>query len=208
MGVGLVTSDVVGIVGGHQRDACTVTEFHQRPVDRFHLGDLVFLEFQEETVRTKEVPVPFGCRTSTIGPIGLQQTRYFTSTTGREGNKALVKLFENPGHGNRWLYLYLEGVQSNRDGLGARIRVQVTTASGGERSVYLTVRAGSSFGSSTLRREIGLGDATAIQVVEVFWPTSGERQLFEDLSLDRAYRVREGDPRAVEVALQRFDLSP
>jgi len=125
-----------------------------------------------------------------------------------EGDVYENVLFENPGHGNRWLILYLEGVQSNRDAIGARIRVHVRTVSGTQRDVYLTVRTGGSFGSSPLRREIGLGDATAVEQVEVIWPATGKRQLFDDLRLDSAYRLREGDPSPIEVALQSFELSP
>ncbi|MBT4504594.1 MAG: CRTAC1 family protein [Gemmatimonadetes bacterium] len=124
-----------------------------------------------------------------------------------EGDVYENVLFENPGHGNRWLILYLEGVQSNRDAIGARIRVHVRTRAGSQRDIYLTVRTGGSFGSSPLRREIGLGDATTIEQVEVTWP-AGKRQLFTELRLDSAYRLREGDLQAIEVALQSFDLSP
>ena len=47
-------------------------------------------------------------------------------------------LFENPGHGNRWITLKLEGVRSNRAAIGARIKVSVNTESG-NRDIYTTV---------------------------------------------------------------------
>ena len=64
-------------------------------------------------------------------------------------------LFENPGHGHRWLTLRLEGVQSNRDALGARIQARVR-AKGIVRDIYATVGSGGSFGASSLQQEIGL----------------------------------------------------
>ena len=38
------------------------------------------------------------------------------------GDKAHNVLFENPGHGNRWLTLRLVGTRSNRAAIGARVR--------------------------------------------------------------------------------------
>jgi hypothetical protein len=54
------------------------------------------------------------------------------------------QLFANPGHGNHWLKLHLEGVQSNRAALGARIKVIAKTAEG-EREIHRVVTSGASF---------------------------------------------------------------
>ena len=64
------------------------------------------------------------------------------------------QLFANPGHGNHWLKLKLEGVQSNRAAIGTRIKV-VTQTAAGEREIHRTVGSGGSFGGSPLRQEIG-----------------------------------------------------
>ncbi len=117
-------------------------------------------------------------------------------------------LLENPGHGNHWLTLHLEGVRSNRDALGARIRVRVRRPGGAERDIHATVGTGGSFGSSPFRQEIGLGDAVAVVLVEVTWPATGEVQRFEGLQRDRAYRLRESQPAPQPLAVRRFDLSP
>jgi hypothetical protein len=101
-------------------------------------------------------------------------------------------LFENPGHGRRWIALGLEGVASNRPGIGARIRVVVRTPGGGERVIHKTVSSGGSFGASPLRQEIGLGDAAGIVRVEIRWPSGGRSQVLPGLAMDRHYRVREG----------------
>ncbi len=76
-------------------------------------------------------------------------------------------LFVNPGHGNHWLNLRLEGVDVNRSAIGARIRIDLTTPHG-SRQVFATVSSGGSFGASSLQQEIGLGKATAIDAVEIF----------------------------------------
>lgn len=108
-----------------------------------------------------------------------------------EGDLGRSVLLKNPGHGNHWITLVLEGVEANRSAIGARIRVTVETEAG-NRHIYHRVGSGGSFGSSSLRAEIGLGPALAVRAAEVTWPGSATVQVFTHLELDRAYRVREG----------------
>ena len=115
-------------------------------------------------------------------------------------------LYENPGHGNRWVCLKLEGVASNRVGIGARVRVMVQTPDG-ERTLHRTVANCSSFGANPLRLEIGLGHATHIKRVEVFWPVTGRTQTLTGFNLDRFYRIREGDPSPTLWPLKTFAYS-
>ena len=115
-------------------------------------------------------------------------------------------LFRNPGHGNRWIKLKLEGRRSNRAAIGARIRVLVRTAAG-TRSIESTVSSGGSFGASPLRREIGLGRAESIASLEVFWPASGERQVFREPPLERTLYIREGDPQPEVRVFEPFALA-
>ncbi|MBI3414067.1 MAG: CRTAC1 family protein [Verrucomicrobia bacterium] len=112
-----------------------------------------------------------------------------------EGDAYRNVLFENPGHGNHWITLKLEGVKSNRVAIGARIKVIVENKEG-ERVIYKTVSTGGSFGANPLRQEIGLGQAKSIKRVEIFWPITGQTQVLANLTLDKFYRVREGDLEA------------
>jgi hypothetical protein len=121
------------------------------------------------------------------------------------GDRARSALFLNPGNGNRWLKLKLEGTKSNRIAIGARIKVSVTS-SNGPRAIYKTVNSGGSFGSSPLRQEIGLGDATDISSVEIFWPASGIHQKLTGFALDHAYRIREDSSRPVALELKHIDF--
>lgn len=118
-----------------------------------------------------------------------------------------TSLLKNPGHGNHWITLKLEGRKSNRSALGARIKVNIKTAAG-SRAIYKTVSSGASFGASPLRQEIGLGQAQGIESVEIFWPTTGETQTLRGLSMDRFYAVREGDAAAAVLNLRSFVLRP
>jgi len=117
-----------------------------------------------------------------------------------EGDVYPNALFLNPGTGHPSVTLELEGTASSRDAVGARVRVEVTTADGGERSIYDRVTSGGSFGASPLRRTVGLGDAVAVRSVEVTWPT-GETERFTGVEAGGAYRLREGDGVA-----RRFEL--
>ena len=113
------------------------------------------------------------------------------------------QVFANPGHGNHWLKLKLEGVRSNRSALGARIKVVAKTAAG-ERAIHRVVGSGGSFGCSPLRQEIGLGQAEAIDRVEIFWPVTGRTQVIRGLERGRCYTIREGDDRPRETVLRSF----
>ena len=107
-------------------------------------------------------------------------------------------LFENPGTSNRWITLKLEGVKSNRAALGARIKIIAATPSG-DRAIYKTVSTGGSFGASPFRQEIGLGNATGIRSVEIFWPVTGRTQVIAGLQPNHFYSIREGDRDAMIV---------
>ncbi|HET7536157.1 MAG TPA: CRTAC1 family protein [Candidatus Didemnitutus sp.] len=113
------------------------------------------------------------------------------------------QLFANPGHGNHWLKLKLEGVESNRAAIGAVIKV-VAKTDAGEREIYRTVGSGGSFGASPLRQEIGLGQARSITRVEIFWPKTGKTQVVTGLQMDRCYAVREGAAATKEILVPKF----
>ena len=101
-------------------------------------------------------------------------------------------LYENPGHGNAWLTLRLEGVTANRSAIGARIEV-VVEEGGGERRIHALVGSGGSFGGNSLQAEIGLGAATAVRQVVISWP-AGPVQRLGPLAVDAIYEVRENEP--------------
>ena len=122
------------------------------------------------------------------------------------GDVAYNALFLNPGHGNRWITLQLEGVRSNRPAIGARIRVLVETDAGA-REIHTTVGSGGSFGSNSLQQEIGLGAAISIREVEIRWPATNATQRFRNLEPDQAYRIREGEAQAEPLKLKRIELA-
>ncbi len=124
-----------------------------------------------------------------------------------EGDGFSNALFQNPGHGNRFLYVKLVGTRSNRLAIGARVTVAVDTP-GGPREIHRAVGSVSSFGGSPLRQEIGLGNATRITRLDVWWPTSDTRQTFTDIPLDTMIQITEGTPTVTRVALQPIPVVP
>lgn len=96
----------------------------------------------------------------------------------------LVNLAVNKNH---WLGVVTQGRRSNRDGIGA----QVTVVAGGRKWLQ-EVRSGSSYiSSSDLRLHFGLGPVTAIDHIEVLWP-SGTAENFTVDGVDRFITLIEG----------------
>ncbi len=114
-------------------------------------------------------------------------------------------LYRNPGHGNHWVTLSLEGVRSNRAAYGARIAVTFEEH-GKIRSVYRAVGSVSSFGGNPMRQHIGVGQASSIRRIEIWWPASGVRQQFRNVAVDRTYHVREDTNKLEPVAVKVFEI--
>ena len=102
-------------------------------------------------------------------------------------NGQTADLLRNDGPGGHALVVRLIGTQSNRDGIGARLRL---SAAG--RTQMREVKAGSSYlGQNDLRQHFGLGQGTRADRLEVNWP-SGRVDVVQDLPADYIVSVREG----------------
>jgi hypothetical protein len=98
---------------------------------------------------------------------------------------ALVWMNETSNQ-NHWITLNLLGVKSNRDGIGARVKV-VTEL--GEQ--FATVTTASSYQSSGDKRiHFGLGRATSAKRIEILWP-SRTVQVLDDVRSDQFLTIRE-----------------
>jgi tetratricopeptide (TPR) repeat protein len=111
-------------------------------------------------------------------------------------------LYENPGFGNSWITVKLVGLRSNRSAIGARMKL-VVEENGTSRSITRWVSSGGSFGASPLRQHVGLGKATVVKRLEVFWPVTGLTQVFEDVQAGRIVTIVEGKDD-----LTPLDLAP
>jgi hypothetical protein len=87
---------------------------------------------------------------------------------------------------NHWLTLELVGHKSNRDGIGAEVKI--VTSAGAQ---YATVSTASSYLSSSDKRvHFGLGSQNVVKEIEIRWP-SGIIQKLLHVNGDRMVRVEE-----------------
>ena len=91
---------------------------------------------------------------------------------------------ENAGH---YLLLRLVGTRSNRDGLGASVRLVLASGRALVRHATTAVGYG---GSSDRRVHFGLGDEDRVERLEITWPGGG-RQILEEVPIDQVLVVRE-----------------
>jgi hypothetical protein len=126
--------------------------------------------------------------------VDLDNDGFMDVVVANNGDAPLV-LHNRGGNGNHFLNLKLLGKKSNRDGMGARIRV----VSGSISQMREIAGGGSYLSQSDLRANFGLGKAKRAEIIEITWP-SGQRQSFRDVEADKFYLVEEGKD---ELEMQR-----
>ena len=102
------------------------------------------------------------------------------------------------GGANNSLLVRLVGTRSNRNGIGARVRL----TAGGTTQVR-EVKAGSSYlAQSDLRVHFGLGRTTRIDRLEIRWP-GGETEVVQNVPVNQIVTVIEGKGITERKALAR-----
>ncbi len=92
---------------------------------------------------------------------------------------------KNPNHS---ILIKTIGTKSNRDGIGAEVKVIA-----GSLLQYDTVRSGGSYlSSSDLRLHFGLGTHTSVDRLEIHWP-AGETQTIESPPADHVLVIKESE---------------
>jgi hypothetical protein len=87
---------------------------------------------------------------------------------------------------NHWIGFRLVGHKSNRDGIGAVIRIETSRG-----SQWYTVTTTSSYmSSSDVRAHFGTGVDTEVKIVEIRWP-SGITQVLQNVKGDRCMEIDE-----------------
>jgi len=95
-------------------------------------------------------------------------------------------LLQNLRGSGHWVSFELEGTRSNRDAVGAKVRLR----SGGRWQTRVVTAGSGYLSGSSLRQHFGIGDATRADEVVIDWP-SGERTVLRDLPVDRLHSVTE-----------------
>jgi hypothetical protein len=99
---------------------------------------------------------------------------------------APYQLLQNQGNGHHWLEIDLEGVNANRDGIGAKVYVtaggvtQLRQQSGG---IHNRVQNDS-------RLHFGLADNTIVEEIRVEW-SNGTLQTLENVTVDQILNITE-----------------
>jgi hypothetical protein len=101
-----------------------------------------------------------------------------------EDHGALLR--NNKGNQNNWIALHLIGVQSNRDGIGARVTVRY----GGEQQVAQMKSSSGYLSQNDPRMHFGLGDHGTVDQIEVVWP-SGIIQVLENIEAGQFLTITE-----------------
>ncbi len=98
---------------------------------------------------------------------------------------AEIWMNDSPGN-NHWLEIALQGTKSNRDGIGAKIRI---VARGQTQFNHVTTASGYA-SSSAGPVHFGLGGANVVEEIEIRWPL-GTRQVLKNVAADQILRIKE-----------------
>ena len=100
-------------------------------------------------------------------------------------------VFENPGCSANSVSVRLHGRQSNRFGIGCRVRATFVSGESVQ-TIYRWMNTGGSFGSSPLRLHLGIAEATSIQELQVWWPASRTTSTYRDIAAGSYVEIEEG----------------
>jgi enediyne biosynthesis protein E4 len=100
--------------------------------------------------------------------------------------QAVILRNQNVG-GNSWLIVNLVGAKSNRDGIGAKLRL---VSEDGLQQFAFASAAGSYLSASDKRVHFGLGKSHKVKFLEICWP-SGMVQRIESIPANQILTVRE-----------------
>jgi hypothetical protein len=113
-----------------------------------------------------------------------------------EGN-----LFMNDGNANNWIKIGLEGVESNKNGIGARVKIV-----GDWGTQMREVRSGQGFSHmNSLLAHFGIGTSTAVETLIIEWP-SGTVDVIENPAIDQTHIIVEGSSPLAVSDFQKKDL--
>lgn len=172
------------IAQGHDLDTIEKTSPNLRYREPLLLARNTGREFQDVTASAgAALEEPYVWRGLAIGDLD-NDGRLDAVVTANDGP---VRVLHNEtANANHWILLKLTGHKSNRDAIGASVKL--TTAGGAQ---YATVTTASSYLSSGDKRlHFGLGQASVVQSIEIRWP-SGIVESLKDVAADRIVAIDE-----------------
>ncbi|NND94788.1 MAG: T9SS type A sorting domain-containing protein [Flavobacteriales bacterium] len=153
---------------------CTQDFNNDGYLDILGCGGNLYLNNGDMTFTDSDAPI-------NNGPIGDLNGDGFLDVV----NGNFIKV--NNGNDNNYLRVHLQGVESNRDGIGAR--VEVTSALGTQ---IRDIRAGEGFRyMSSITAHFGIAEDTEVEQIVVHWP-SGNMDVITDPSINTTVLIEEG----------------
>lgn len=120
----------------------------------------------------------------------------FPDIVAQNQSPHFTQLWQNGGGDHHWLKLELEGVLSNRDGVGSLIEVYI-----GNMYQMRYTQCGSGFlGQNSGTEIVGLGAAEVIDSIVVTWPTGHVDRLFE-VNADQKILLVEGSTTNGDISI-------
>jgi hypothetical protein len=101
-------------------------------------------------------------------------------------NSPAVFLRNNKGNLNNWILIKLTGTTSNRDGVGARVRL----TAGGKTQTNQKKSTTGYLSQNDPRLHFGLGKNENIERIEIIWP-SGKKQTLENIKANQILDIKE-----------------
>ena len=127
----------------------------------------------------------------TFTPVGIGVGRGALGDLNNDGFIDIADVddfYINDGNSNNFLVINTIGVESNLNGIGARIELQTAT-----KTQIRDVRSGEGFRfMSTLNTHFGLGEDAEIERLTIYWP-SGTMDEFDNVPINTTLTVTEGE---------------
>jgi hypothetical protein len=106
-------------------------------------------------------------------------------------DKGPNQLFRNEGNKNHWLQVELVGSQSNRQGIGAIVRLE----SGGRTQVRVRTDGAVGYCQDSSTMQFGLGNSTTVDSITIEWPSRiTPVQVLTNVGIDQRLTVIEPKP--------------
>jgi len=105
-----------------------------------------------------------------------------------------LQVFSNNFPRNHWIQISLRGVESNRQGIGARLVAKL-----GDRQIVREIFPANSYRSQAPAiAHFGLNNSEKINTLTILWP-NGKEQMLKNIPTDQHLLVRENDPKPANI---------
>ncbi len=122
------------------------------------------------------------------------------------GDAHYIRMFQNPGNKNDWINIHLVGVKTNRNGIGAEVKITATDDGQAPRTIYRTEGETSSFGANPMELHIGLGHNAKIEAIDVYWPATKSQQHFTNIDKNQYIEIKEFATEVKKLTYQPFRI--